>query len=168
MNRTWTKYGVLLTYVDRLNKFDPSAYEKHFKDADKLRLTDIEKQYKEYGMKHLKALMESIKQHSKTRLGQDWEGHFTAYLSCRRGFYGFKKLHESVMFSPRLSEIIGGYIKRSSRLPQPFHIHFIIEGTPGSTMAEWVRRYCVNGATHPIKNWIYPKHGAAIIWNSNV
>jgi hypothetical protein len=54
MNRAWTRYGVLLTYADRLNKFDPSAYEKCFKDADKLKLIEIEKQYKEYGRSILK------------------------------------------------------------------------------------------------------------------
>lgn len=89
----WTRYGVLLTYADRLSNFDPSAYEKYFKDADKSKLTEIEKQYKQYGMKHLKALMESIKRHSNTRLGQDWEGYFKAYLSCCKGFLGFKELH---------------------------------------------------------------------------
>jgi hypothetical protein len=61
MNRAWTRYRILLTYVDKLSDFDPSAYEKHFKDADKSKLTEIEKQYKEYGTKHLKVLMESIK-----------------------------------------------------------------------------------------------------------
>jgi hypothetical protein len=46
MNRAWTRYGILLTYADRLSDFDPSAYEKHFKDADKSKLTEIEKRYK--------------------------------------------------------------------------------------------------------------------------
>jgi len=40
MNRAWTKYGILLTYADRLSDFDPSAYEKYYRDADKLTLTE--------------------------------------------------------------------------------------------------------------------------------
>jgi hypothetical protein len=64
--------------------------------------------------------------------------------------------------------MIGGYIKRASRFPERFHIHFIIEGTPGSTMADWVRHYWRKWGHASYKNWIYPKPGAANIWNSNV
>lgn len=99
-------YGLILTYSDDKVNFSPSEYKR---TCD----SEILGTYKQITKKHLNALLQSVRRHKKTKLGENWNGWILTVSSCLN----------------------------RKKSPDRLHIHLLIEGSPGSTIGNYITSY---------------------------
>jgi hypothetical protein len=126
MKKANTVYGLVLTYAAR-EDFDPAEYQRTGDEA-------VLELYKIITRKHLGALMQSIRRHKSTQKGIGWSARIYAISSCEKG-----KCVKGLLEDKNIPEALKSFFRKKRR--ERLHIHLLIVGEPGSTIAEYITRY---------------------------
>lgn len=140
--RRKTLYDVELTYELFDARFDPDIYRKSFRESGfNGCYDDIRKVYVRQCRSHIEGLVQSISRHSRTRAGEGWNCKLTAVISWTVGYCGKEVLKGVAKQNSELSAVVDGYFNRISNMPVRLHIHVLVDGEPGRTIAQWIGKY---------------------------
>lgn len=127
MEKRSTVYGMVLTYG---NNIDLNLGE--YKDNGD---TAILSSYKDIANKHLNALLASIRRHKTTKKGAHWDVRIRAVASCVKGQWPRKSLGNDK------TQVTKKRKKYASHNRDRLHVHLLVEGSPGATVANYIKHY---------------------------
>lgn len=101
-------YSIVLTFTDN-DPINAGAYKATGDPA-------IMKEYRKQTDRLLRALLQSLRRHKKTKKGAGWESMIKAIASCHK-------------------------VRNGIAEPDRLHIHLMLVGTHGATMYKFIRDY---------------------------